>query len=341
MKKLLALLAATTAMTLALHAQILTVNPGFTEQPLFTETPGSDISAIGSDASGNLYYLNTVTTGSTTVTELVKRTAASNYVGSSVLYTYSGSVFGDFVKVSGSTVYFGESTTNTIQSISVNGGTAHLIATIPFNYDFAFNGTNAFIDAADSNFVNNKVSMLNLTTGALTTVLQTSGASGPISFGSNGTLYYGASTFGDSGGIYAFSATQVANALAGTPLTLSSATPIFNNGPNQYLASVSSSALFQADSSSETTNLLQVYNPSTLTFQTIGQIDTADEGDLYGGLAPVENGVAVEVSSQFGTQGETTSEVFLVTPEPSSVMLLTFAGAWLIGARRFRSKSRG
>jgi hypothetical protein len=339
MKIILTILAAAAALSSELCAQSLTVNSGFTVAPLFTDAPGADIFAIGSDSSGNIYYLDSGTASTGFTTQLIKRTAASQYQSSSVLYTYSGSVFGDFVKVNGSTVYFGESTNGTIQAIGVNGGTASLIAKVPFNYDMAFNGTTAFVDAVpDSSFTNNTVSMLNLSTGALTPVLKTSGASGPIAFSSTGSLLYGASTFKDPGGIYSFSASQIAAALTGTPLTLSAATPIFANGPNQYLASLNSTSLFGADSSSNTTNLLSLYNPTSLTSQTVGQIDTAGEGDLFDGLAVVGNGVAVGVSSQDGFFGQTNSEVFLVTPEPGSAMLLALGGAWMLGRRRFRAK---
>jgi hypothetical protein len=242
------------------------------------------------------------------------------------------------VKVNGSTVYFADSTTNNLQSISVNGGAPTIIANIPYNYDLAFSGNTAFVDASDSNYLNNTVSMLNLSTGALTPVLKANGASGPLAFGLNGTLYYGAASYGDSGGIYAFTAAQVANALSGTPISLSSATPIFTNTSNQYLASLNANSLYQVDSYD--TNLLTSYDPATLTFLTAGQIDSANEGDTYDGLALVGGGVAVAVSSQYGEVGATDSEVFLVTPEPGSVALLVFGGAWLIGARRFRTKRR-
>jgi hypothetical protein len=340
MKRILTILAVSLALAQASRGQILTVNSGFTVQPLFTETPGYDISAMGADSSGNLYYLDTVKIGSNFVTELLKRTAASGYSTPSILYTYSGSVYGDFVKVSGSTVYFGESTNNTIRSISVNGDTATLIATLPYNYDMAFDGSMAFVDASDANYLNNTVSMLNLTTGALTPVLKTNGASGPIAFNSSGSLFYGASTYGDPGGIYAFSATQVANALTGTPLTLSSATPLLNAGePNQYLAFKNDTSLYQANSSG-TTNLLQLFNPANPSAAPVdvGQIDTADEGDVFDGVVPIGNSVLVGVSSQYGTQGATNSEVFLVTPEPGSAALLAIGGVWMLGRRRFRAK---
>jgi hypothetical protein len=338
MKRILILLAAGLALTQALRAQILTAAPGFTETPLFTDAPGSDISAIGSDSSGNIYYLDTVKVNSNYVTELIKRTASSNYASSSVLYNFGTSVYGDFVKVNGSTVYFADSTTNNLQSISVNGGATKLIANVPNNYDMAFNGITAFIDAANSNYLDNTVSMLNLSTGTLTPVLQANGASGPIAFDANGTLYYGATSYGDSGGIYAFTSAQVANALSGTPISFSSATPLFTNTSNQYLASLNANSLYQVDSYD--TNLLTSYDPATLTFLTAGQIDSADEGDTYDGLALVGGGVAVAVSSQYGEVGATDSEVFLVTPEPGSAALLAFGGAWLIGRRRFRTKRR-
>ena len=126
--------------------------------------PAADISAIGSDLAGNLYYLNSGISGA--ATQLIKRTAAKNYSDPTALFSYSGPVYGDFVKVNGSTVYFGESTTNTIRSVSVIGTRPHLIATIPRNYDFAFNGNEALVDAADSNFANNTVFKLDLLTGA-------------------------------------------------------------------------------------------------------------------------------------------------------------------------------
>jgi hypothetical protein len=342
MKRILTILGASWVLTQALCAQILTADPGFSVTPLFPVLPNADISGLGSDSSGNLYYLDTANFGSGLTTELIKQTAASNYSSSSVLYNYNGVVYGSFVKVSGSTVYFGESSANTIQSISVNGGTPTLIATVPYNYDMAFNGTSAFVDASDSNYQNNTVSKLNLTTGALTPILNTGGASGPIAFTSNGSLLFGGSDYGDPGGIYSFSAAQVSAALTGTELTLSQGTLLFANGVNSDLASLNPQSLYQVETSYDSSipALITLYNPANLTSQVAGQIDYADEGDIFDGITPLGGGVAVAVSSQDGYPGEASSQVFLVTPEPGSVALLAIGAAWMIGMRPVRSKRR-
>jgi len=351
MKKILIALAAFAGLSLAVSAQTFTVtNSGFTDQALFTTAAGFNISAIGTDGSGNLYYLETgAFDGTNTTTELFSRTAASNYSSSSetLLYNYGSPQSTSFVKVNGSTVYFGENGIGTINSISTSGApnTFQNITTLVNNYDLAFNGTSAFVDAADAGFSNNLISALNTSTGQLTPVLQTAGSSGPIAFTSNGSLLYG-TTIGEdkvTAGIYSFSAAQVSAAIANkTPLTLSQGTLVFANGWNQYLAYLNDNALYQevspfsgAPSPTPAIPTLSLLNPTTFDSETVGEI--TDGESFFDGVGAIGNGVAIAVTENF-VDGPTTIYMVTQVPEPGSLMFLIFGSAPFILGRTFRKK---
>jgi hypothetical protein len=327
-----------------LCAQFLTPDPGFNSQLLFQDSSGDNISAIGTDSFGNIFYLETGVYSGTLQTELFERTAASHYAAPAApLYSFGTPDYGNYAKVNGSTVYFGESTNYTVNSIGVNGTGETNIATINYNYDIAFSGSQVFIDYANSSFSNNTIALLNTANGSLSPVVVTGGASGPLAFLSNGNLIYGGSAFGEPGAIYEFTKAQIDGVLNGTvnggqPLTLSQGTELFNNGGNQYLAALNNTDLYQVFSNYATSvNLINYYNLTLGTSETVGSIDGIDDGDIFSGLAPLGGGVAVAVSADFGAGP---SAVFLVTPtpEPSAMALLAGACLWFAGGR-FRRRA--
>lgn len=350
MKKIFAIVAAAVCLIQAASAQNFTLtNSNFTVTPLFS-TPatsnGSNISAIGTDSAGNLYYLDTLDT-TTPDTQLLMRTAASGYSAASQvsLYDYNTEVFGSFITVSGSTVYFGESSVGNIRSISTSGGSILNTVNVPDNYSFGLQGSSQFVDYTNSSFTSNQISLLS-SNGTLTPVIKTGGASGPFTFLPNGNLIFGGSGSNDPGGIYLFTAAQISNALnTSTPLTLAQGTLLFSNAGNAYFAYTNSHSLYQAFTPISVTSPVQLtlYDPTSLTSQAIGYIGndaSDDDGDIFSSIAQVgSNSVAVAVTTNFGS-GATT--VYLVTqvPEPASSLLLAFGGVWLTSARGLRRKPR-
>lgn len=315
MKKLTIIAAALAAFTSALFAQTLTVTaPGFSGAKLFNSTPGFTITGMGADSSGNVYYLETDGAFAAS-TKLYKRTATGGYATATSLFNYGSALFGSFVVVQGSKLYFGESSSNTIRSVNLDGTSPALIGTVLNNYDLAFSGGSAFVSAnPDTTFTSpqNKVSKLDLATGATQVVLNaTPDFSGPVEFDASGNLIYGVAK-STIGGIYRYSAAAVAAALStSTPIVLTPPTGrVIANGGNQYLAYAGGTSLWQDDFSALTRYDLGTGVGTAIgtTTDTLGNLDYAGT-TLY---ASVTN---------FTTNN---SAVFAVVPEPSSAVLLAF-----------------
>jgi hypothetical protein len=320
MKKTTAVAALLCAASTALFAQTLNVTaPGYSGTKLFDSTAGFTITGMGAAPSGDIYYIETdgaFTAGTT----LYKRTAASGYATATPLYSYGAFVFGSFVVVEGGKVYFGENSTNTIRSINLDGSSPSLIATVVGNYDMAFSGAGAFVSSnPDVTFANpqSNVAKLDLGTGATDLILNaTPDYSGPIEFDSAGALLYGAAKSA-IGGIYGYSAAEVAAATGSGAIVLTSPTNrVVNNGANQYLAYENGTELWQDDFAT-----LRLYDLATgsgsaiaTTPQFIGQLD-AKGGVLYANV------------TNFSTNQ---SSVFAVVPEPSSILLLAFGSLVLL-----------
>lgn len=325
MKKLTVIAAAFAAATSALFAQTLNVTaPGFSGAKLFNSTSGFTITGMGADSSANVYYLETDSAFAAS-TRLYKRTAAGGYATATSLFNYGAALFGSFVVVQGGKVYFGESSSNTIRSVNLDGTSPALIATVINNFDLAFSGSNAFVSAnPDTTFNNpqNKVSTLNLSTGATQVVLDaTPDFSGPVEFDASGNLIYGVAK-SSIGGIYRYSAAAVATAISSsTPIALTPPTGrVIANGGNQYLAYAGGTALWQDDFSALTRYDLSTGVGTAIgsTTDTLGNLDYAGT-TLYANV------------TNFSTNN---SAVFAVVPEPSSAILLALGALALVRRRR-------
>ena len=325
MKKLTIIAAALAAATSALFAQTLNVTaPGYSGAKLFNSTPGFTISGMGADSSGTVYYLES--DGASTVsTKLYKRTAAGGYASATQLFNYGSALFGSFVVVQGGKVYFGESSSNTIRSVNLDGTSPALIGTVVNNYDLAFSGGSAFVSAnPDTTFANpqSKVSKIDLSTGATQVVLNaTPDFSGPVEFDAAGNLIYGVAK-STIGGIYRYSAAAVAAALStSTPIVLTPPTGrVIANGGNQYLAYAGGTSLWQDDFTALTRYDLGTGVGTAIgtTTDTLGNLDYAGT-TLYTSV------------TNFSTNN---SAIFAVVPEPSSAVLLALGVLALRRRRR-------
>jgi hypothetical protein len=319
MKKLPVIITAFAVFTSVLRAQTLNVTaPGYSGAKLFDATPGYWITSMGADASGAVYYAET-DSAFTASTKVYKRTSADGYTSAATLYNYGFAAFGSFITIQSGKVYFGDGTT--IRSMNLDGSSPALIGSVTGSYDLAFSGGSAFVSAnPDTTFANpqNRVLALNLSTGATQEVLNaTPDYSGPIEFDASGNLIYGVAKSA-IGGIYQYTAAQVATGLT-TPIVLTPPTGrVIANGGNQYLAYAGGTTVWQDDFST-----LRSYDLGTATGTTVASsTDTLGNLDFAGGVlyAGVTN---------FTTNN---SAVFAVVPEPSSAFLLAFG--MLVLARR-------
>jgi hypothetical protein len=324
MKKTTIIAALLCAASSALFAQTLNVTaPGYSGMKLFDSTTGFTITGMGADLSGDIFYLETDGSFSASTT-LYKRTASSGYATATPLFSYGAFVFGSFVAVEGGKVYFGESSTNSIRSINLDGSSPALLATVVGNFDMAFSAAGAFVSAnPDTTFTNpqNQVVKLDLGNGATDLILNaTPDFSGPIEFDAAGALLYGAAK-SSIGGIYSYSVAEVTSAIGGSAITLTPpANRVVNNGANQFLAFAGGTSVWQDDFTT-----LRLFDLATGTGATV-----ASTPQFIGHLDAKDGALFANVTN-FGTN---TSAVFKVVPEPSTVLLLAFGS--LVSLRRRR-----
>lgn len=336
MKKSIILVLALCQLASWASAQSFNPAPGFTATELFNLGAGKTISALDANAAGDLFYLVGGDFGADSNTRLFRRTAAAGYADETELHSFASPVFGSFVRESGGIVYFGESSTGSISRISSVGGSAEMVATVAGNYDLKLFGGSAYLSADPTFSGNNKVYALDLFSGALDTILDTPDFSGPIAFDSAGNLLYGATSFGGvPGGIYSFTAAQVAGArdadpsASDTALTIGDGALLFDNGSNQYLALLAPDGLFAASSPFGQPSPIIRHDLLTSSEMPVG---ATGAGEFFGGFAVGNGTVFAAVSVDF-LSGP--SAVFAIVPEPSGIVLLG-AGA-LVFLRRRRS----
>jgi len=190
--------------------KITSIATGYRKSPLFTTTPGQIIEALDIDDSGNVFYLESDYAAFQAPTRLYRRSAGDSYTAASPLYEYGTSVFGSLVKIVGGTLYFGESSDGTIRQIPVGGGSAPLLATVPQNFDLAAATGRAFLSHNPNPLGGepaNKVSLFDLDSGFLQTIIDTSEFSGALTLARNGDLWYASPTPGQ--GVFRFSRTEI------------------------------------------------------------------------------------------------------------------------------------
>jgi hypothetical protein len=342
------ILAASFFAAATLHAQSFTAAPGYSSTQAFRLEEGISISALGASAAGDLYYLASGRfDGNAEGTQLFRASPVDNFSNPVSLFSYrTGNneplkVFGSFVRVDGGTVYFGESSTGEIRSIPLSGGISGVVRIVPNHYDAAVTAGNIFLSAADQSFSNNQIYRVTPGATPLDRTVNTGGASGPLAVDSAGNLIYGASTFlGGTGGLYRFTAAQVAavsdaNPAAGDSfLSLADGTRLFGSGPaafsggSQYLAYRDDAHLFQADSPFGAAATIQRFDLTQTSRESVGQ---SGMGQFFGGLALTGSTLYAAVSTVDGN-----SAVFMIIPEPTVAGLLTCSLLTLGGFSRRR-----
>lgn len=193
------------------RAAITVVDSNYTASSYYTHTNSDAIVSFDWDGSGSLYYQTSTSSytfggfykndGTTTTT--LAAANANLYSGASV------------VRI-GDSIYYNASTQSNIQRIYRYSGSAPVVASITVNYSLAAHNGSLFITGTDG-FGPNKIYYSAIGSGGTiaataTTLGQTGGSSGPLTFDSAGNLYYafGYGTFG----IYKWSAAEVAAAIA-------------------------------------------------------------------------------------------------------------------------------
>ncbi len=300
-------------------AQSLTISaPGFSSSKLFETAVGETIGGVDFNGTGDVYYLVRTATGTT---RLQVRTAATSYATATTLHDFGSAVYGSFVTLSGGKIFYGENSTGAIRVHDIAMNTDALLAVVPGNYELSVapSGIGYLSNNPGGFSAVNEVATLNLTSGATTTKLTTSDYSGSAAADDLGRLYYGGTAFGVGGGIYRYSAAEVA---AGG-LTLDAGHQWVSNGGNAYFAFNDSGSLWQTDFAG-----LGFYNTTTAAYTAIGS-----SSDSIGNLAADSAQLFASVTTYSGGQK---SAIFRVIPEPASALLALGGLAALVVRRRRR-----
>ncbi len=260
------------------------------------------------------------------------------------IFTYSESVYGSFVKYNPANdkIYFGESKYGTIRSIAASGGTAGIIANVPFNFDIAFYGGNTFVVGGTVTY------LVDETNGSLDPIFDSYSeenpiqASGPLAFDADGNMYYGS---GEGGwgvrygqDIYKFSASEVASAIGGLTLVPDAAHRIAENIDGPYgFAIDGSGGLFYTTMMANPGELRLLKNGNDTLFSAAISMDK-DPSYIHYNQATGELCVVVIWFDEYWNQTAVVSTLQAV-PEPSSVAaLFTFIGLTSTKLLRCRRK---
>lgn len=208
---------------------------------LFPIPTGGYVGGFDIAANGNFIVFNGGDIQEITPSGTILRTIQSVGVGTS----------GSFVKLQGDLIYYGESTNGTVCAVRMDGTEHRVIATLPNNYDAAFNGLGQAFVVTGSEYgapASANIYQLDLVTGAADLIASIDGPSGPIIFDESGSLYYGtvSSIFGARGGqsILSWTAEQIAGALGPGSLSATQALEVASDvdspagfawGPSQDL----------------------------------------------------------------------------------------------------------
>ncbi len=305
--------------TTAATAQSLSITaPGYTATKLFETAVGETIGGVDFSGSGEVYYLIRTFGGTT---KLQVRTSADGYVTSTTLHDFGSAVYGSFVTLNAGKIYYGENSAGTIRVHDVALNSDALLSTVANNYDLAIAPGGMGYLSENPGYAGNVAATLNLGSGATSVRLTSTDFSGPVASDEQGRLYYGGTAFGIGGGIYRYSAAEVA--AGGLTLDMGHQWVSNSNG-NAYFAFNDGGNLWQTDFSG-----LGFFNTTTAAFTTIGSTT-----DSLGNLAADSAQLLASVTAYGASSSLDKSAVFRVVPEPASAILALAGLASLIVRRR-------
>jgi len=245
------------------------------------------------------------------------------------LYSFKDSVYGSFVKVRGSTIYFGESSNGNIWSMGLGGSNPTMIGTLGNNYDLEFNSLGQAFVSANPDWAGQKVFFFDGAGDEVITGL--SGYSGPLAFDAQDDLLYGTAyaTGGDS--ILSFDKAEVAGAIGSGSLTQADGQVLASVDPladmeidalgNMFFTSGGALYRLLSGSTSAGTFATSQYTLTTLRWNASDSSVSA----LLGGV--MDGGNAVGVISTLAP-----------VPEPGSLVCLAMGIISLAGAGALRRR---
>jgi len=185
----------------------------------YLDTPaGTLIDGFAIDDNGEVYYIESAYSAYYPASSSLKKYTPGG--GTTTLYSFSGGVFGAFVRLIGDDVWFGESSDNWIRTIPKAGGTAEDIIELTGQYDLKVNSNGEIFATANPGGFTTADSVIYylayddlLGTYDADLIADIGGYSGPIEFDAADNLYYGFPNYG-AGEVVYFDAADVATAVA-------------------------------------------------------------------------------------------------------------------------------
>jgi hypothetical protein len=312
--------------------------PNYVGTKLFDSAAGTLITGMAADAVGNVYYIQTDVAGFGD-TFLYKRSAMDSYANPTPLCNLGFRVGGAFVVCSGSTVYFGDNTEGNIYSINNDGSGFDPLGTIASaKSDAKFVNGHLFItyDGGNSNTLLSRFDLI--ADGAGGKVLANENVivnaardpSGVFEY-AGAELYYGASGYDISKGIYKFSQAEVDGAITAGELTLQANHKFGTTTTNSVgaLAFGGGVDLWKDDPFSTDLRLFSRFNGGVSVIGSAGLNSTLGQLD-FGGESLGPGALFMNVSDNVNYR----SAIYrLAVPEPSSALML-LAGSLVLARRR-------
>jgi hypothetical protein len=284
-----------------------------------------NIASFDWDASGNLYWMG----------------GDANWAQSMNVYKYDGAALttvdsrasfaGTWLNSHGNNIYFDDGTAYSFNRYdTVNGGAVTQAFQQDNAWGYTFHGNGLFISGADASWNNqlyySEVDTNGDLTGPLITLGLMGSPSGPVTFDSDGNLFYGAGY--SDGKLYKYSAIDVATAIAGTPLG--------DAALHEFLDfnSFGVAGMTGMDFTNEgnlVASLTAFGSPSQLV-----EFEIAGDGSYSGNASvwAVSDGRMTTVRNRDGTIYFSDPDAVYAIPEPGTIMLVLLGAGGLVGFRK-------
>lgn len=257
------------------------------------------------------------------LTKLYQMQPDGTKVGSD-LYTFESNIFGSFVKTApDGKIYFGESSNGTIQRINLDSTGLTSVATVSYNYDFAFNNLGQQYVVSNPSWASSNIHLLNGSDMDMI-VDAASTYSGPMAFDAAGNMFYG--TSGNAGGqsLIKWSAAQVAGAIGTSTLAPGDGSALATG-----LNGISGLASYGTDLIFSTNAWVGPYKLMRYSGGAVSEIAT---GNAWLGTVRV-NSATGAITVAMDNKIETLTAA---VPEPCSLLVLTLGLSGLTAFRRKR-----